>query len=54
MYEQAAKLGDKRAADRLSGIVAGRVTTDSIVRRDGDSAEDTPRSKDHGKDCVIM
>ena len=53
MYEKAAKLGDTRAAERLNGTVAGRVTTDSIVQRDGDSVGDTPRPKDN-KDCVIM
>lgn len=53
MYKQAAALGDTRAADRLNGIVAGRVATDTIVQRDGgDGAGDTPRHKE--KDCVIM
>jgi uncharacterized protein len=54
MYRKAAELGDKRAAQRLRGNVAGPVATNSIVQRDqygGDSGE-TGRGKD--KDCVIM
>lgn len=54
MYEKAAKLGDTRAADRLNGIVAGRVANEAIVQRDGgDGNGEVPRHKD--KDgCVIM
>lgn len=53
MYKKAAELGDKRAAERLTGN-AGPVATDSIVQRDGDGGGSghTPRTKD--KDCVIM
>ncbi|KAH9169128.1 HCP-like protein [Lactarius sanguifluus] len=53
MYKKAAELGDKRAAERLSGN-AGPVATDSIVQRDGDGAGSgggAPRTKDN---CVIM
>ena len=53
MYEKAAKHGETRAAERLNGIVSGRVTTDSIVQRDGDGTGDKPRSKVN-KDCIIM
>ena len=57
MYKKAAELGDKRAAQRLSGNAAGPIATDSIVQRDGYGGDggnsgDTPRGKD--KDCVIM
>jgi uncharacterized protein len=51
MYKKAAELGDRRAAQRLRGDVAGPVAADSIVQRDRDGG-DMPRSKD--KDCVIM
>ena len=53
MYTMAAELGDKRAAERLSGN-AGPVATNSVVQRDGDGmgSGETPRTKD--KDCVIM
>jgi TPR repeat protein len=54
MYEQAAALGDTRAADRLNGSVAGRVDTDTIVQRDGgDGAGELPRIKEKDN-CVIM
>jgi hypothetical protein len=55
MYEQAAALGDTRAADRLNGNVAGRVDTDTIVQRDGggDGAGEVPRLKEKDN-CVIM
>jgi len=52
MYKQAAELGDRRAADRLNGSVAGRVATDTIVQRDGDGVGEMPRKEN--KDCVIM
>jgi hypothetical protein len=54
MYEQAAALGDTRAADRLNGNVAGRVDTDTIDQRDGgEGAGEVPRLKEKDN-CVIM
>jgi hypothetical protein len=44
MYEQAAALGDVRAADRLNGNITGHVDTDTIVQCDGggDGAGELP------------
>jgi TPR repeat protein len=54
MFKKAADLGDKRAAQRLRGNVAGPIAPDSIVQRDQDGGDggDTTRPKD--KDCIIM
>jgi hypothetical protein len=56
MFKKAADLGDKRAAERLRGNVAGPIAPDSVVQRDGYSGDsggvDMPRAKD--KECVIM
>ena len=56
MFKKAADLGDKRAAQRLRGNVAGPIAPDSVVQRDGYSGDeggvDMPRAKD--KECVIM
>jgi uncharacterized protein len=56
MFKKAADLGDKRAAQRLRGNVAGPIAPDSVVQRDGysgdDGGADMPRAKD--KECVIM
>jgi hypothetical protein len=56
MFKKAADLGDKRAAERLHGNVAGPIAPGSVVQRDGYSGDtggvDMPRAKD--KECVIM
>ena len=56
MFNKAADLGDKRAAERLRGNVVGPIAPDSVIQRDGYSGDnggvDMPRAKD--KECVIM
>jgi hypothetical protein len=56
MFKKAADLGNKRAAERLHGNVAGPIAPDSVVQHDvysGDNGGiDMPRAKD--KECVVM
>jgi hypothetical protein len=56
MFEKAAVLGDKRAAERLRGNVTGPISPDSVVQRDAYSGDnggvDMPRAKD--EECAVM